>query len=84
MILVSCGAGLPGWVLFFCITGGSIAFFFIKSYIKARKDIEKNRDFLEWQESEIRNLDELYEKDPAAYKTEAQKFEKEFERRYKS
>ena len=59
----------------------AISVILIKSYIEDKKYIEKNRDFFDWQESEMKRLEELYEKDPEAYEKEAQKFEEEFERR---
>lgn len=81
IILVSCGAGWLGWILFFTVTAASVAVILIKSYIEDKKNIEKNRDFFDWQEAEAERLEELYEKDPEAYKKEVQKFEEEFERR---
>lgn len=81
IILVSCGAGWLGWILFFTVTAVCIAAIVIKSYIKDKKYIEKNRDFFDWQESEMKRLEELYKKDPDAYEKESRKFEEEFERR---
>lgn len=75
IILVSCGAGLPGWILFFTVTSVCIAVFAVKSYIKDKKSTN-GRDF-DKEEAEFERLSNLYERDKEAYKMEIKRLEEE-------